>query len=90
GGIALFDPASQSNLTTASPKVKVIGSAAFDLGKFSATARGTVFGVTSNLTSPNGGTFYLQRIPAAFIADLEVGYQLTKGIQLTVGANNLF
>ncbi len=90
GGIALFDTGTQSDLETASPKVKVIGSAFFDLGKFSATLRGTIFGTTSNFTSPDGGTYYRQEIPAAFIADVELGYQLTEEIQLSVGANNLF
>lgn len=90
GGIALFDVGTQSNLTDASPKVKVIGSAFFDLGKFGATLRGTLFGTSSNLTSPDGGTYYRQEIPAAFIADVELNYQLTEEIQLSVGANNLF
>lgn len=90
GGIPLFDQATQSNLETASPKVKVIASALCTLGGFSGTVRGTVFGKSSNFTSPNGGTYYEQVIPTAFIADLELSYELIKGITLTAGANNLF
>jgi len=90
GGIPLFDVGTQSNLTDASPKLKVIGSAFFDLGKFSATLRGTIFGTSSNLTSPDGGTYYRQEIPTAFIADVELNYQLTEEVQVSIGANNLF
>jgi iron complex outermembrane receptor protein len=90
GGIPLFDVGTQSNLTDASPKVKIIGSAFFDLGKLTTTLRGTLFGSSSNLTSPDGGTYYRQEIPTAFIADVEVNYQLTEAVQVSVGANNLF
>jgi iron complex outermembrane recepter protein len=90
GGIALFDASTTSNLETASPKVKVILSTLLTAGKFSANARGTLFGVTSNFTSPDGGTFYLQKIPATVIADLEASYEIIDGFTLSVGANNLF
>jgi iron complex outermembrane recepter protein len=89
-GIALFDKSTTSNLETASPKLKVILSALLTAGKFSANARGTLFGVTSNFTSPDGGTFYLQRIPSTVIADLELSYEAMDGFTLSVGANNLF
>lgn len=90
GGIPLFDLGARSNLETASPKFKAIASAFYTLGDFSATARGTLFGKTSSYASPNGGTFYRQTVPTAFVADLELNYQLVGGIQLTAGANNLF
>jgi iron complex outermembrane recepter protein len=89
-GIALFDKTTTSNLETASPKLKVILSALLTAGRFSANARGTLFGVSSNFTSPDGGTFYLQRIPSTVIADLELSYEAIDGFTLSVGANNLF
>jgi iron complex outermembrane recepter protein len=89
-GIALFDKSTVSNLETASPKLKIILSALLTAGRFSANARGTLFGVTSNFTSPDGGTFYAQRIPSTVVADLELSYELTDGISLSVGGNNLF
>jgi len=90
GGIPLFDASAQSNLETASPKLKVIASADLSLGRLSATARGTVYGRSSNFTSPNGGTFYKQVIGTAFIADLELGYDLTDELTISIGGNNLF
>jgi iron complex outermembrane recepter protein len=88
--VALYDTGTIANLETASPKLKVIGSAFFDLGKLSANLRGTVFGTTSNFTSPDGGTYYKQTIGTAFIADLEVSYEIVDGLTLSAGANNLF
>ncbi len=88
--IPLFDLSAQSNLETASPKVKVIGSAYYTVGKFSATLRGTLFGKSSAYASPDGGQFYLQKIGTAAIADLELGYELIDGVDLSIGANNLF
>jgi iron complex outermembrane recepter protein len=88
--IPVFSQATISNLETASPKLKVILSAAPTFGRFSANLRGTLFGVTSNFTSPNGGTFYKQRIPSAVIADMELSCDLTDALKLSVGANNLF
>ena len=90
GPIALFDQTSISNLEDASPKVKVIASAFYTLDKFSATLRGTVFGKSSQLQSPDGGTFYRQTIKTAFIGDIEVNYKLTGNFEVSLGANNVF
>ena len=88
--IALFDPGAQSNLTTASPRVKVVASAFYTLDKLSATLRGTVYGKSSNFTTPDGASFYKQKIGTAFIGDIELNYKLTSNFELSVGANNVF
>ena len=90
GGIPLFDASARANLETASPKFKAIASALWTIGPVSATARGTLYGETSTYASPDGGTYYLQKVPTAFIADLEATYKLPGGIDLTAGANNVF
>ncbi len=90
GPIALFDATSQSLLENGSPKVKIIGSAFFSLDIFSATLRETFFGTTSEQLSPDGGTFYNNRVGPAFVTDLEVNARVTKSIQFSLGANNLF
>lgn len=90
GPIALFDQTSQSLLENGSPKVKIIGSAFYSLSWFSATLRETFFGTTKELLSPNGGTFYTNRVGPAAVTDLEVNAKVTKSIQFTLGANNLF
>ena len=88
--IPLFDQATIANLETASPKFKVIGSANWSLDSVTATLRGTLFGKSSNYASPNGGTYYKQEIPTAFIVDVDIGFDLTDWIKLSAGANNLF
>ena len=90
GGIALFDRGAQSNIETASPKVKLIGSAFYTIGKVSATFRGTMYGKSSAFYSPDGRTFYKQRIGTAYIQDVELNYKLTKELEISIGANNLF
>ena len=88
--IPLFNLGTQSNLTTASPKLKVVTSANYRSGPFAATLRGTVYGKSSAQTSPNGGTWYEQKIGTAFIGDIDLGYDISEGLTLTVGANNVF
>jgi iron complex outermembrane receptor protein len=88
--IALFDQSAISNLESASPKVKIVGSAAYKLGAFSSMLRGTLFGKSSSYTSPDGGTYYNQVIGTAFIVDLDASYTIAHTVTLTIGANNLF
>ena len=88
--IALFDKSAIANLETASPRVKVIGSANYSLGAFSTMLRGTLFGKSSTFASPDGGTFYEQKIGTAFIVDLDLSYTIAEAVTLTIGANNLF
>lgn len=88
--VSLFDQGARSNLETASPRAKVIGSAFYSLDKFSATLRGTVFGSTSEYVTPNGADFYKQTVGTSFVGDVELNYKLTKNLQVSVGANNVF
>ena len=88
--IALFDQATISNLESASPKVKVVGSATYSVGSFTSVLRTTLYGKSSNRTSPDGGTFYTQKIGTAAIVDLELSYKLKETATFSVGANNLF
>ncbi|MEG8013130.1 TonB-dependent receptor plug domain-containing protein [Sphingomonas sp. 22R3R2A-7] len=90
GNIPLFDLEAQSYLETASPKTKVIGSIFYALDKFGATLRGTLYGKTTAYLSPDGGSYYKQTIGAAFIGDVELNYDLTRDLKLSVGANNVF
>ena len=86
----LFDQTSISNLTTASPKEKVSLSALYTTGKWSVNLRETIYGPTSAMYSPDGGTYYKNTVPTSAITDLEVDYRLTHNLTLAAGANNLF
>lgn len=87
--IALFSFTTVSTLQNASPKVKVIASAFYELDRFSATVRGTMFGTTSALTTPDGATPYLQKIGTSALLDLEANYKLTDDLEISIGANNV-
>jgi iron complex outermembrane receptor protein len=88
--IALFDQEAVSNLERASPKVKVVGSIYYTLDRFSLTLRETVYGKSSQDSTPDGSEYYRQKIGTAALTDIEVNYKLTDQFELSVGANNLF
>ncbi len=88
--IRLFDSTTLSNLTDASPRVKLVGSAFYTLDAFSLTLRETVYGKSSQLQSPDGGIFYNQKIGTAWLTDIEANYKIVEGFEISVGANNLF
>jgi iron complex outermembrane recepter protein len=87
--ISLFNATTISNLERASPRVKVVGSANWTLGRFSVVLRETLYGKSSQDLSPNGGTFYRQTIKTAAITDIEAGFRITDNIDFSIGANNL-
>jgi iron complex outermembrane receptor protein len=90
-GNTLFNEAAQSNLETASPRIKATLGTLFTSGPFSFNLRETLYGKTSQLTSPSGAApFYKEKIGTAAITDLEVTYKPVKLLELSLGANNLF
>jgi len=89
-GTLLFSPSAVSNLETASPRYKVALGALFTSGKLTANLRETVYGETTQLTSPSGAApYYSAKIPTTAITDLELSYEIGP-FTLAVGANNLF
>jgi iron complex outermembrane receptor protein len=70
----------------------------FTSGAFSANLRATYYTKSTVLvspavtvaTAPIAGNFFQADVKAATIFDLEFGYDLTKWVNLSVGANNLF
>ena len=86
----LFNANATSLLTTATPKEKVVLGALWSLGKWSVNLRDTIYGPSSEQTSPNGGTYYKLSIPVTSITDLDISYAINSSLKLDVGANNLF
>ena len=88
---AQFTPDVLSEITTDSPKNKIILQGTYQIGPVSALARVTRYGqVVEVLADGNTGStpFTYNRNKPAWIGDLEFGYKITSGITLTVGANN--
>ncbi|WP_394763314.1 TonB-dependent receptor plug domain-containing protein [Phenylobacterium sp.] len=85
-GFTLIDRVRQGDFTGGQPKDKEIVSADYTLGKFDATLRIIRYG---ELIQRSSNPLLDERIAPAGIADLDLSYQLTDKVKLSVGANNL-
>ncbi|MBB3955311.1 TonB-dependent receptor plug domain-containing protein [Novosphingobium sediminicola] len=99
GQTDLLTQTAKDALTTATPRVKLIAGALWNIGKFSVNLRETLYGTTSQHISTDGtgncaggdtNTCRLMKIGTTFITDLNVGYKFTPKIRFDLGANNLF
>jgi iron complex outermembrane receptor protein len=88
-GTSLTDPQSASILTTTAPKLKVIGGINWTLGKFSVNLRETYYSKAVQYIN-NGVALNRTQVDATGITDLELGFQLTKAVKISAGAQNLF
>jgi iron complex outermembrane receptor protein len=81
-----------SYITTASPRAKAVFGAYWTLNKFSVNLRENVYGKTSEIVSTDGtgnnGT--VAKIGTTGITDIDVGYNVTEAVKISIGANNLF
>ena len=96
GQTSLETPNAVDGLTTATPKEKIVASAFWSRGKWSANLRETVYGKTRQEVSfdgtgnPSAGGYAVIGTDITAITDLDVAYKLTPQIKLDLGANNLF
>jgi iron complex outermembrane recepter protein len=73
------------------PDIKVGLTANWSLDEWGLTFRETMFSADKSITSHNGGAPYTDNSePSVGITDLEGRYNFTEGLQLAVGANNIF
>jgi len=89
-GQSLFDAQQTSFLTTAAPRLKMIGGVNWSLDKFTLTARETFYSKTRAILNDGGGIFTPTRNKAAGITDFEIGYHFMPKLTFSAGANNLF
>ena len=83
----LLDADSTSDLTTATPREKLILEAFWHKGPFSVNLRETIYNDMSEYVNTPP---VLEKIGTTGITDLDLGYKLTKNVKLDIGANNLF
>jgi len=88
-GVTLFSKTATSLLTRANPKEKIGLSALWTLDDWSVNLRETLYGPTSAYYSPNGGTYYLNKVDTTAITDLEIDYHYLESWTIAFGANNL-
>jgi outer membrane receptor protein involved in Fe transport len=79
------------NFVNSAPKEKIGLTANWSLDEFGITLRETYWGPRHSTTTPNnGGTIIPQNQAGVILTDLEGRYDIVEGLQLSLGANNLF
>jgi iron complex outermembrane receptor protein len=86
-GYVLFDRLSRGYLTTALPKTKLFLGDVWTVSKFTVSARLVRYGDFTVLQNDPTSD---RHFGARWLTDAEVAWQATKGLNLAVGANNLF
>ncbi|UII31828.1 TonB-dependent receptor [Fulvivirga ulvae] len=83
----IFSREDVSRMETWRPRQKVIGTATYQLNKFSATLSGLYYGAVTYLSNSevDDATY-----DGKFLTDISFSYGITDNIKLTLGANNIF
>jgi iron complex outermembrane receptor protein len=85
--VVLFGRQAQRDLVAALPRTKLVLTNDWSLGRVHALARATRYGrYTESSNVANGDRTF----GGKWVADLDIGYDLTDRVTLAVGANNLF
>ncbi|RNA61192.1 TonB-dependent receptor [Chryseobacterium nematophagum] len=82
-----FGPDQVNIIESLSPKTKATLGLNYGIGKFNFMIRNTYFGKVIRDGYPFGG---VQEFSPKVVTDASIGYDITKNINLTVGANNIF
>lgn len=91
-GLALIDRARQGDFTKGMPRNKFIANVLWNVGPFSANVRATRYGEVTQVAAAKAadGIYHDDTIRPKVIFDLDLTYEVHKGVKLGVGANNLF
>jgi iron complex outermembrane receptor protein len=96
GGAALYDQEAYSELTTASPKFVFNLGALYTVDKLSVDLVEKIIGPTSDFEqddgdNPTGNSEYFKdQQGTTLLTNLDIGYQFTENLKLSIGAQNLF
>ncbi len=87
-GLTIINRVARNNIEQAAPRSKIVASGDYTLGEFGATLGAARYGtfLVSNLSNAAND----QVIGASTMIDLDLRYQLTPAVKVTVGAQNLF
>jgi iron complex outermembrane recepter protein len=87
-GETLMNREERGRIEVNQPKSKIVVSANYQLSKFNIKAQTTRFGEISTIAPTD--PLQDQTFSSKWLTDLSLGYKITKSIQLSVGANNIF
>lgn len=90
--VTILDDQAKAFIYGSTPKWRVTASALWNIGNFSMNLRESYYGSTVSIVNDLVVAGARIRIPTnpAFITDLDLGYEITRNIRLSIGANNLF
>jgi len=89
-GLTLFDPETLANITSATPNAKAILGADYVNGKWTVTVHETLLGDAHSYATADFVNYSYERFSFHAMTDLELSYEATHHVTLTVGASNLF
>ena len=89
-GITYVNPEVINDLTEATPRSRISLAASLRRGNWSVTARATRYGYAADVSAFAAVPYTPIAIRPAYIADLDVSYDLSGRLRLSAGANNLF
>jgi iron complex outermembrane receptor protein len=95
-GAVLYDQEAYSELTTASPQYVINLGALLTVDKFSANLVEKIYGPSSDYETDDGDNstsslqYFQNSIGVTAITNLDLGFQFTEHLKLSVGAQNLF
>jgi iron complex outermembrane recepter protein len=95
-GATLYDVEAYSELQTASPKYVVNLGALLTMDKLSVNLVEKIYGPSADYENDDGDNptnsneYFRDQIGVTAITNLDVGFQFTEGLRLSIGAQNLF
>jgi iron complex outermembrane receptor protein len=95
-GATLYDVEAYSELQTASPKYVVNLGALLSMDKLSINLVEKIYGPSADYENDDGDNptnaneYFRDQIGVTAITNLDVGFQFTEGLRLSIGAQNLF
>ncbi len=95
-GATLYDVEAYSELQTASPKYVVNLGALLTMDKLSVNLVEKIYGPSADYENDDGDNptnaneYFRDQIGVTLITNLDVGFQFTEGLRLSIGAQNLF
>ncbi len=96
GGATLYDVEAYSELQTASPKYVINLGALLTMDKLTLNLVEKVYGPSADYENDDGDNptnaneYFKDQIGVTLITNLDVGFQFTEAVKLSVGAQNLF
>jgi iron complex outermembrane recepter protein len=88
--VRLIDTVSIGIIESSQPRNKVLASIGYQVNKFNCTVKATYFGEAIVWEKPAGLPHRSQTFSGKTLTDVTIGYDITKKLNLTIGANNIF